>query len=263
MAPPTPDHTASTPAPPALSGQVQVAGVSKTYRSGGQHTLALDGLDFTIAAGEFVCLVGASGCGKSTLLNLISGLDSPSTGTITTGGKAALMFQEHALMPWLTAADNVALPLQLAGVPRQQRREQAHALLRTVHLGDAANRRPHQLSGGMRQRVALARTLATQAPVLLMDEPFGALDAMTRDLLHDELESLTSARELTVLFVTHNVREAVRLADRVMLLSSRPGRLVRDYPINIARPRRYDNAQVAALTGHILTDLRQEVARHA
>ena len=165
-------------------------------------------------------------------------------------------------MPWLSALDNVALPMRLAGLSKEARTERAMELLALVHLSDAAQRRPHELSGGMRQRVALARTLATDSTVLLMDEPFGALDAMTRDLLHDELESIWRARALTVLFVTHNVREAVRLGDRVVLLSSRPGRVVEDYRMELARPRRFDDPEVTGTTGDITAALRREVARH-
>jgi NitT/TauT family transport system ATP-binding protein len=172
------------------------------------------------------------------------------------------MFQESALFPWLSALDNVATPLRLKGIGRKEREAQAREYLGAVHLADFADRRPHELSGGMRQRVALARTLATQAPVLLMDEPFGALDAMTRDLLHDELESIWRDRGLSVLFVTHNVREAVRLGDRVVLLSSRPGRVVREYPVDIARPRRIEDTGVSRLSGEITRALREEVARH-
>ncbi|GAA1765284.1 ABC transporter ATP-binding protein [Nostocoides vanveenii] len=233
--------------------------VTKRY---GRGTLALDGIDLRVRRGEFVCFVGASGCGKSTLLNIVSGLDKATSGRVSVAGRPALMFQEHALMPWLSSLDNVALPMRLAGVPKAQRLERAHELLASVHLGDVVDKRPHELSGGMRQRVALARTLATESQVLLMDEPFGALDAMTRDLLHDELESVWRARGLTVLFVTHNVREAVRLADRVVLLSSRPGRVVQEYPIELARPRRFDDPAVGSATGQITTALRKEVARH-
>ena len=235
--------------------------MTKRYGSGVGH-LALDRVSLSVRVGEFVCLVGASGCGKSTLLNLVSGLDKPSGGAIEVAGRPAFMFQEHALMPWLSALDNVALPMRLAGLSTKARSERAMELLALVHLSDAAQRRPHELSGGMRQRVALARTLATDSTVLLMDEPFGALDAMTRDLLHDELESIWRARALTVLFVTHNVREAVRLGDRVVLLSSRPGRVVEDYRVELARPRRFDDPEVTSTTGDITAALRREVARH-
>jgi len=244
-----------------VAAPVAIDAVTKRYD--GEHgLLALDGITLSARPGEFVCLVGASGCGKSTLLNLVSGLDQPTSGTVHTQGHAALMFQESALFPWLSALDNVATPLRLKGVGKKEREEQARGYLAAVHLADFAERRPHELSGGMRQRVALARTLATQSPVLLMDEPFGSLDAMTRDLLHDELESLWRQRQLTVLFVTHNVREAVRLGDRIVLLSSRPGRIVREYAVDIDRPRRIEDPAVSTLAGEITTALRKEVARH-
>jgi NitT/TauT family transport system ATP-binding protein len=235
--------------------------VTKRY-SGNNGILALDGISLQVRKGEFLTLVGASGCGKSTLLNLVSGLDQPSSGSVGVDGRAAFMFQDHALFPWLSALDNVATPLRLAGVGRKDREAQAFEYLEAVHLADFADRRPHELSGGMRQRVAIARTLATRAPVLLMDEPFGSLDAMTRDLLHDELESIWRESNLTVLFVTHNVREAVRLGDRVVLLSSRPGRIVAEYDVAIDRPRRIEDRGVSALAGEITGALRREVARH-
>jgi len=245
----------------ALPDAVRVTDVTKRY-AGARSTLALDGVTLSVRPGEFVCIVGASGCGKSTLLNLVSGLDAPTSGDISVQGRAAFMFQDHALMPWLSALDNVAMPLRLAGAPKAERVERARELLATVHLPDSADRRPHELSGGMRQRVALARTLATDAQVLLMDEPFGALDAMTRDLLHDELESIWRTRELTVLFVTHNVREAVRLGDRVVLLSSRPGTVIGDFPVDLPRPRRFEDPAVTHATGEVTAALRAEVARH-
>ena len=165
--------------------------------------------------------------------------------------------------PWLTAEKNVELPLRLAGVRRGERRAKVEELLELVHLSGMGSKRPHQLSGGMRQRVALARSLAQNADILLMDEPFGALDAMTRDILHDELERIWREQELTVLFVTHNVREAVRLGDRVVLLSSRPGRVIEDYPITHQRPRRIDSPEVSGQAAEITDRLRAEVARHA
>jgi NitT/TauT family transport system ATP-binding protein len=174
----------------------------------------------------------------------------------------AIMFQEAALLPWLTAARNVELALQLRKVPKGQRRARVAELLDLVHLGGFAAKRPHELSGGMRQRVALARALAQDARVLLMDEPFGALDAITRDLLHDELERLWRDTGLTVVFVTHNVREAVRLGDRVVMLTSRPGRVAADTAVTAARPRRIESPEVAALAGNILDQLRTEVRRH-
>jgi NitT/TauT family transport system ATP-binding protein len=174
------------------------------------------------------------------------------------------MFQEPGLFPWLTAGSNVELALRARRVPRAARKARAAELLDAVQLGGFAAKRPHELSGGMRQRVALARALAQDADVLLMDEPFGALDAMTRDLLHDELDRVRErvGRPLTVLFVTHNVREAVRLGDRVVLLSSRPGRVIEEYPVPVQRPRRIDSASVAELASVITDRLRAEVSRH-
>ncbi|MGY0231649.1 ABC transporter ATP-binding protein [Longispora urticae] len=241
---------------------ISIREVSRTFGHGPEAVTALDRLSLDVSAGEFVCIVGASGCGKSTLLSLVAGLDTPTSGTIEAGPNPALMFQEPALFPWLTVAGNVGLPLKLRKVPKQERLDRVEQLLASVNLSDFARKRPHELSGGMRQRVALARTLALDSPVLLMDEPFGALDAMTRDLLHDELERITQERQLTVLFVTHNVREAARLGDRIVLLSSRPGRLKWQGPVDIDRPRRIDSPEVSALAAEVTDRLREEVAQH-
>ena len=238
-------------------------GVSKRHGVGKNSVVALDGVSLTVTRGEFVCLVGASGCGKTTLLSLMAGLDHPTAGTVSVEGRTALMFQESALLPWRTAVQNVELALKLGGVPRRERREQALEFLRMVHLSDFADKRPHELSGGMRQRVALARALAQRADVLLMDEPFGALDAITRDVLHDELERVVHERGLTVLFVTHNVREASRLGDRIVLLSSRPGRVVEEFEVPVERPRRIESPGVSAIAAAVTTRLREEVWRHA
>ena len=243
----------------ATATAVSVDGVTKRYPTG---LVALDGINLHVAPGEFLCLVGASGCGKSTLLNLIAGLDSPTTGTVTVAGRATLLFQEAALLPWLSAAGNVELALRLRGVGKAERRSRANDLLELVHLAGMGNRRPHELSGGMRQRVALARALAQETDVLLMDEHFGALDAMTRDLLHDELERVWNETNKTIIFVTHNVREAARLGDRVVLLTSRPGRVAEEFPVDIARPRRIEAPAESALAGRVTAALRQEVARH-
>ncbi|MFF5174710.1 ABC transporter ATP-binding protein [Micromonospora sp. NPDC000089] len=255
--------TSTTTTPRSATGSVALHGVTKVYGRGANAVLALDGLSLDVAPGEFVCLVGASGCGKSTLLNLVAGLDRASAGRIDLGdAEPGLMFQEPALFPWLTVEGNVEVPLKLRGLPRAARRERSAELLRTVHLADFARKRPHELSGGMRQRVALARTLALDTPVLLMDEPFGALDAMTRDILHDELERIWTERKLTVLFVTHNVREAARLADRIVLLSSRPGRIIWSTEVTAPRPRRIDSPEIAAIAAEVTDRLRSEVGRH-
>ena len=231
---------------------VRLTAVSKSFRQGRSVVTALDDVSLTAHVGEFVCIVGASGCGKSTLLSLVAGLDRASSGEVLTGNRRpALMFQEPALFPWLTAARNVEVPLRARGVPKKQRRERVAELLATVRLSEFADARPHQLSGGMRQRVALARALAQDADTLLMDEPFGALDAITRDHLHTELERIVADCRLTVLFVTHNVNEAVRLGDRVVVLSSRPGRVIAEVPVPIERPRGANAAEVAELAARI------------
>jgi len=242
---------------------IRLSGVNKTFGSGRGAVTALRDLELEVAAGEFVCLIGASGCGKSTILNLVAGLDDPSTGTIEVDGRTALMFQEAALFPWLTVAANVELPMRLAGVPKAERRARTEQLLGAVHLDGFARKRPHQLSGGMRQRGALARAFAQDAEILLMDEPFGALDAMTRDVLHTELEDLVRQRGLTVVFVTHNVREAARLGDRIIVLSPRPGRVTATFDVEITRPRRIDSPEVSSLAATVTEQLREEALAHA
>ncbi|TGA92579.1 ABC transporter ATP-binding protein [Streptomyces sp. MZ04] len=236
--------------------------VSKSFATPAGPQLVLDDITLDVAPGEFVTLLGASGCGKSTLLNLVAGLDKPSVGGIATDGRPALMFQEHALFPWLTAGKNIELALKLRGVAKADRRPRAEELLELVRLGGAYGKRVHELSGGMRQRVALARALAQESKLLLMDEPFAALDAITRDVLHDELTRIWRETEVSVLFVTHNVREAVRLAERVVLLSSRPGRIAREWTVDIPQPRRIEDTDVAELSVEITEQLRGEIRRH-
>jgi NitT/TauT family transport system ATP-binding protein len=246
-----------------MSAVIRLRHVGKSFGSGHGAVVALDGVDLEVERGEFVCLIGASGCGKSTILNLVAGLDKPSAGTVEIEGRPALMFQEAALFPWLTVAANVELPMRLDGVPKAERRARAARLLEAVHLDGFAKKRPHQLSGGMRQRGALARAFAQDAEILLMDEPFGALDAMTRDALHTELEDLVHQRGLTVVFVTHNVREAARLADRIVVLSSRPGRVTAIFDVDIPRPRRIDSPEVSSLAATVTDQLREEAFVHA
>lgn len=239
---------------------VSLTGVTKRFGAGPN---VLDDVSLEVRSGEFLCLLGASGCGKSTLLSLVAGLDQPTSGTVDVpGGRASLMFQEPALLPWLTATQNVELALRLRGVGKKQRRERAGELLDLVRLKGAGAKRVHELSGGMRQRVAMARALAQDSSVLLMDEPFAALDAITRDVLHEELVRIRESQSLTVLFVTHNVREAVRLGDRVVLLSSRPGRVAKTYDVVIPQPRRIESPEVASLSVQITDDLRTEIRRH-
>jgi NitT/TauT family transport system ATP-binding protein len=245
-----------------MSGQTAIR-IEQLGKRFGAGPLVLDDVNLSIETGEFVCLLGASGCGKSTLLNLIAGLDRPTTGSIDVPTEgAAVMFQESALMPWLTARQNVELALRLRGVARAARRGEALELLDTVNLADAAEKRPHELSGGMRQRVALARALAQDRPVLLMDEPFAALDAITRDLLHEELERVWRRTGRTIVFVTHNVREAARLGQRVVLMGSRPGRISREWQVDIPQPRTIESPGVGSLSAEITRELHKEISRH-
>ena len=242
---------------------VSLRDVTKRYGNGRGSVLALDGVSLEVQRGEFVCIVGASGCGKSTLLSLVAGLDPVTSGQVSVEGRTALMFQESALLPWRSALQNVELALKLGDVPRRERRDRARDLLSLVRLDDFADSMPHELSGGMRQRVALARSLAQDADILLMDEPFGALDAITRDVLHDEIERVAAQQHLTVMFVTHNVREAARLGDRIVLLSSRPGKVAAEFRVDVARPRRIEAPDVSAIAGEVTVKLREEVRRHA
>ena len=255
---------AATPAHTATDAVVRMSGVRKVFGHGANAVVALDGIDLSVAPGEFVCLLGASGCGKTTVLNLVAGLDRPSSGDIELSTiRPAVMFQEAALMPWLTAARNVELPLRLAGVKRGERRARTLELLDLVRLGGVGDKRPHELSGGMRQRVALARALASAlqgnggeaSSLLLMDEPFSALDAITRDVLQGELLRVWEATGTAVVFVTHDVREAVRLGQRVVLLSSKPGRVVQEWQVA--------GADEAKLTAEINTRLREVISSHA
>ncbi len=238
---------------------VRIRGLKKSF-SGENSLTVIEHLDLEVSKGEFLTVVGASGCGKSTLLNLIAGLDSPSAGSIDVDGKVALMFQDATLLPWLTAVQNIKLALKLQGVKEPQLTARAKELLEVVRLGPAMNKRPHQLSGGMKQRVALARCLAQDASIVLMDEPLGALDAMTRDLLHDEIEGLAKDQGLTVIFVTHNMREAVRLGDRVILMGSNPGRIVHEELVTLDHPRLIDSTDVANRAAKLTKLLKSEQA---
>jgi len=236
---------------------VALDGVTKVFGSGKRSTMALENVSLDLNKGEFVCILGASGCGKSTLLSLIAGLDKVTSGTITIAdGRPALMFQEPALLPWLTVRRNVELPLRIHKIDPVERNRTVNRLLAMVGLIDFADHRPHQLSGGMRQRCALARALAQESELLLMDEPFAALDALTRDQLHDDLNRIWQETGKTIIFVTHNVREAVRLGDRVVLMTPRPGRVAQVWDVDIARPRELDSLAVAGLAHEITMRLR-------
>src|SRR5580698_8010652 len=250
--------------------KVALDSISLSYKTTkGERLLALDKINLEVKPGEFLCVVGPSGCGKSTLLHLIAGLNPQTSGNVLVDGTPVtgpgtdriLIFQELGLFPWLTVAGNVEFGMKLKNVPKAEREERVQHFLRLVHLSKFSNSYIHQLSGGMRQRVALARALATEPDVLLMDEPFAALDAQTRDLLHDELERIWAETGSTIIFVTHNVREAIRLGDRVVLMTFRPGRVKSQFQIDLPRPRHLEDPAVAAVAGDILNELREEINR--
>ena len=231
----------TTAAPQVVGVPITIAGVTKTFESARGQVEALERLDLTIAPGSFVCLVGPSGCGKSTLLKIIAGLSAPTSGAITFGAdrdpRSAMVFQDHGLFPWMTLLDNVAFGLEASGVDRHSRRFSAEQLLDQLGLGEFGLRYPHELSGGMRQRGAIARALLTRPQVLLMDEPFSALDAQSKLVLQDEIQRLWAEHRQTVVYVTHDVEEAVILGDRVLVMSGRPERIVQDIEVDLPRPR--------------------------
>jgi len=248
--------------------KVALDAISLSYKTtSGERLLALDNVSLEVKPGEFLCIVGPSGCGKSTPLHLIAGLQPQTSGRIIVDGAPVsgsgtdriLIFQELGLFPWLTVGGNVEFGMKMKNVSKAEREEKVQYYLRLVHLLNFRDSYIHQLSGGMLQRVALARALATEPDVLLMDEPFGALDAQTRDLLHDELERLWAETGRTIIFVTHNVREAVRLGDRVALLTFRPGRVKQEFSVNLPRPRQMEQADVLRTAREILDCLRDEI----
>ena len=226
---------------------ITVSGVHKAFpaRNGNAATPALQGVDLTIGTDEFVSVVGPSGCGKTTLLRLIAGLVLPDAGTIVIDGRPvsgpgpdrAVVFQQFALLPWATVADNIAFGLELRGVPRAERLAVAGGLIEAMGLRGFERHYPRQLSGGMQQRVGLARALAVNPAILLMDEPFASVDAQTRRTLQEDLLTLAERSRKTIVFVTHDIDEAVRLADRVVLMGPRPGRVVESLPVALPRPR--------------------------
>ncbi len=248
---------------------IELSGVSKRFPAARHGSLALTGVDLAIPTGQFVCLVGPSGCGKSTILNLVAGLEAPTAGEVRVRGERVtgpgpdrtVMFQDSALFPWLSVERNVAFPLEIARLPRGERAVRIERALRMVHLWRFRTAQPHELSGGMRQRAALARALVADPSILLMDEPFAALDAQTRDVLHAELERIWLETRRTVIFVTHNVREAVRLGDRVVILGTRPGRVKRVLDVDLPRPRDPDDREVHRLAGSVTADLKLEIEK--
>jgi NitT/TauT family transport system ATP-binding protein len=248
------------------SGAIQVRQVGQVYRSGTQDVAAVEDVSLDIAPGRFVVLVGPSGCGKSTLLMMMAGLRLPTSGTILINEmpiqkpdpyRVGVVFQEASLFPWLTAEDNVEFPLALRGIAKSERRTKAQEALKLVGLEGFGKRHPHELSGGMKQRVSIARGLVQDPPVLLMDEPFAALDEQTRMTMGDELLRIWAATGKTVVFVTHSLTEAVYLADEVIVMSPRPGRIVDHLQVELPRPRTYE-----MLSGEAFGSLRERIWRH-
>jgi len=248
-----------------------VENVSKSFATKRQQIHTLDNVSAEFKQGEFVCILGPSGCGKSTLLNIIAGLEAPSGGRVVLNGKEVkgagpdrvVMFQEAALFPWLKVIDNVEFGMKIAGIPPAERREKALKYLKMVHLTRFQDAYIHELSGGMRQRVALARALTLDSEVLLMDEPFAALDSQTKSILQLELQHIWWETKKTIIFVTHNVEEAVLLADRVVVMSANPGRIKKEFPIQLARPRQPENVDLTYLVAGIMKELKEEVEKVA
>ncbi|MFP5290863.1 MAG: ABC transporter ATP-binding protein [Actinomycetes bacterium] len=235
----------STPISTTITSAVSARGVDKTFSTKQGEVVALSGIDLDVAPGEFISLIGPSGCGKSTLLRIIADLDSPTSGTVEVFGTSAhqarldqrygIAFQQAGLLPWRTVAGNIALPLELHGVGPAERAARVDELVALVGLGDFAQKFPDQLSGGMQQRVAIARALAEKPALLLMDEPFGALDEMTREYMQTELLRIAAETGAAVVFVTHSIPEAVYLSDRVVVMSPRPGRIADIVPMRLGR----------------------------
>jgi NitT/TauT family transport system ATP-binding protein len=249
---------------------IRLRGLRKVFESGGRQVVALDGIDLDVAPGELTCLLGPSGCGKSTLLNAIAGFAPPSAGELTVlgrpvtgpGPERAMVFQEYALFPWMTVEQNVAFGLELKGVAPAARRAVVDGLLARLGLSDFRDRFPKDLSGGMRQRVAIARVLAIDPPMLLMDEPFGALDALTRRTLQDELLRLWAEDRKTIVFVTHGIEESIYLADRVVVMTYRPGTVKRIVPVTLPRPRDPASPEFNQLKRLLTGLVMEEQARH-
>ncbi|MBV4446393.1 ABC transporter ATP-binding protein [Clostridium tyrobutyricum] len=248
-----------------------IEGVSKRFTTKTKKSLILDNINISFKDGEFICLLGPSGCGKSTLLNIIAGLEQPTSGKVfldsneikNVGVDRAMMFQDSALFPWLKVIDNVEFGMKIAGVPKEERRDKAMKYLRMVHLTKFKNSYIHELSGGMRQRVALARALTLDSKVLLMDEPFSALDSQTKSILQLQLQKVWMQTKKTIVFVTHNVEEAVLLADRVVVMAANPGKIKREFSIKLARPRTIENIDLSYVVAEVMKDLKEEVEKVA
>lgn len=247
---------------------LQVKEVTKSfhYADNSQSHVVLNKINVDVKDGEFVTIVGPSGCGKSTLLNIIAGLDSPDSGSISVKGERRVytdpgrlvIFQEGALFPWLTVSENVEFGLKVAGTPKDKQRQTASRFIEMVQLSRFADSYIYQLSGGMKQRVAIARALAMNPDILLMDEPFAALDVQTRDMLHNQLLHIYEATRKTILFVTHNINEALALGNRVIVLSPRSGNIKREFTINLPRPRDVNSPEINVIKRQILKELEED-----
>ena len=251
--------------------QIIVNNVQKVFKTPGKDVIALKDIQLDIQAGEFVCLLGPSGCGKSTLLNAVAGFALPSSGEITVEGKKitgpgpdrGMVFQEYALFPWMTIAQNIAFGLEVQKKSRGEIAQTVNQLLDLLHLKDFRDRFPKDLSGGMRQRVAIARVLALDSPIMLMDEPFGALDALTRRNLQDELLRIWEKLGKTILFVTHSIEESIYLADRIVVMTYRPGTVKRDQVVDMPRPRDPSSSAFNTLKRELGALVMEEQQRHA
>ena len=252
------------------STHIDVKNVNKVFNAGEREVVALKNIDLQIPEGQFVCLLGPSGCGKSTLLNAIAGFALPSSGSIVANGSVVtgpgpergMVFQEYALFPWMTVADNIGFGLKIKGLGSTETDSRVRALLDMLSMSDFANRYPKDLSGGMRQRVAIARVLALDSPIMLMDEPFGALDALTRRNLQDELLRIWADLKKTIIFVTHSIEEAIYLADRVVVMTYRPGTVKRDIMVDLPRLRDPASPEFNALKRELGALVMEEQQRH-
>jgi NitT/TauT family transport system ATP-binding protein len=252
------------------ASHIRIDHVGKVFTTGGRDVVALDNINLEIPAGQFTCLLGPSGCGKSTLLNAVAGFAPPTSGSITAEGEPVtgpgpergMVFQEYALFPWMTVEQNVGFGLEIKGMPRDEIKRRVGELLALLSLADFRQRYPKDLSGGMRQRVAIARVLALDSPIMLMDEPFGALDALTRRNLQDELLRIWAELKKTILFVTHSIEEAIYLADRIVVMTYRPGTVKRDIMVELARPRDPASPEFNALKRELGMLVMEEQQRH-
>jgi NitT/TauT family transport system ATP-binding protein len=246
---------------------LEIKGVSKQFFADGKEMVALQDINLEIEDNEFICFIGPSGCGKTTLLRIVAGLEEATEGTVTLDGdpikgpgpERGMVFQEYSLFPWRTVIDNIVFGLELKGVPSAERLAQGRQYLKMVGLERFETRYPHELSGGMKQRVAIARALVNRPKALLMDEPFGALDAQTRNIMQSELLRIWQEERKTVVFVTHSVDEAIYLADRIVIMSARPGRIKDIIEIPLSRPRNRTSSAVNVIRDRILCDLRSEI----